>query len=95
MSDRWYVNPQMLRRCEMSGDVAVTLEADHVEALRQAEDDAVRRVDEAEDRGFSAGQRDALAGAEQRVKAFFRTDEGRPSFEVISGVIAAIKGGAE
>ena len=55
MSDRWYVNPQMLRRCEMGGDIAIVLEDRHVEALRQAEhrgQDMERDVDR-------VGRRDA------------------------------------
>jgi len=65
--------------------------ADHVEALRQAEID----VQQAFQHGLEVGQRDALAGAVQRVEALpaewwdgFGNDE-------YDAVIAAIKGDSD
>jgi hypothetical protein len=43
--------------------------ADHVEALRQAREGHLR---DAEQYGYEQGQRDALAGAVQRVEALFQ-----------------------
>jgi hypothetical protein len=62
MSNLWYVNPQMLRRSEMGGDVAVVLEVHLAEALRQAEYEATQRRWRGEYL-YEQGQRDVLAAA--------------------------------
>jgi hypothetical protein len=65
--------------------------ADHVEALRQArsENAYLPTVKASFDRGYEQGQRDALAGAVQRVEALLS----REPWQQVEPVIAAIKGG--
>jgi hypothetical protein len=59
MSNRWYVNPHMLRRSEMGGDVAVVLEVHLAEALRQAANNqAGDAAVTGYDRGYEQGQKD-------------------------------------
>jgi len=67
---------------------------DHVEALRQAKADALNQLLDAGEVGlnkaYAAGQRDALAGAVQRVEALWE----KYGWD-FPEVIAAIRGGAE
>ena len=112
MTDRYIVPAMSMtnaedRRPPEQHERAVILEADHVEALRQAATDAVDAEFEPrealERRAYAAGQRDALAGAVQRVEAISADDLDKvnPLRERIllstflvtqRAVIAAIKG---
>ena len=83
--------------------VAMVTYADHLAAIQQAEQRVTKRLVKQHtalmsidlEKARLLGQRDALAAAVQRVQDFFRTDEGQPSFAVVNGVIAAIKGDSD
>lgn len=78
------------------------LYADHVEALRQAEQTALAKYNDGAwirgmEKGYEQGQRDALAAAVQRVEALHQHWHDFTAQSVLSerDVIAAIKGGSD
>jgi hypothetical protein len=87
-----------LPRLRQHDEGSLVTYADHVEALRQARDEAVAEhmalVGKVRLGQYAAGQRDALAAAVQRVEALI--PEPRHGSQVLSviEVIAAIKGAA-
>jgi len=100
MTDRYIVPAMSMtntedRRPPEQHERVVILEADHVEALRQAEQrhDILAKCDRCVATGYEQGQRDALAGAIERVEALIAGPfHGMTSDDRATAVIAAIKG---